>query len=618
MIENSFFYGLFSRFGERASHYFKHSLIGRFFAWVLGMFKESKFFAAVAAEGRVERGFEGSFFGRLLRNPSMSKYTAPHIERSWVLSTVSGICGSLPYVSLRSFGIMVLLMGGIPAGMGFLVDGYTSWVFLAIVALSVPLLLLNRSFAQLHRGSWVLQKGLGFFYITHENYDEREKKYYLPVFVLLGAAIGAAAHLFGLMGLVLASGGIIGGVLVLWRVEFGIFAAAFFAPILPTMLIIALVAGTIGSFAIKVLFTGGIKMKFGYTDVFVLLFMGIMAYGLVVSYHFASTLPALLVYLLFVTFYFVVKNTLDTKEKLLAAAAVIATSGLFVALFGIWQRVTGNFTMTEAWLDMDMFGAATVRIYSTLDNPNVLGSFLIFIVILAFAMLYYYKDFLHKFMALGIFAAASLCLVLTHSRGAWLGMLLAAGLFALMRDRRLVGLGILALMAAPFIIPPEIIYRFLSIGDMTDTSTSFRMSIYLGAIDMLRVFWPIGIGQGVENFNYIYNMFAFSAVFTQHAHNLYLQIMIYWGIGGIFTFFAVLGGFFKGLFKKVACSPVEHRTLAAALAAGMAGFLLMGLTDNVWYNFRMVGFFWLIMAVGAALSNIETEVECYDQKTGKI
>jgi O-antigen ligase len=387
-------------------------------------------------------------------------------------------------------------------------------------------------------------------------------------------------------------------------VEIGIFATAFLAPILPTMLILGLIAATIFAFAVKLFLTGGASIKFELTDVFVLLFGALIAYGLVISYNIASSAPVAAIYILFVMFYFVIKNTINTRAKLMGLVATVATSGLFVALFGIWQRVTGNFVMTDAWLDLDFFGTATVRIYSTLENPNVLGGYLIFITILAFAMIYYYKDYIHKLFALGIFGAASLCMVLTHSRGAWLGLIFAAGLFALMRDRRLVFLGIIALIAAPFLIPPEIIQRFLSIGDLADTSTSYRLSIWLGAIDMLRVFWPIGIGQGVENFNFIYNMFAYSAVYTQHSHNLYLQIIIYWGISGIILFLLIIGGFFKGLFRTIAQSNAELKTLAAAIAAGMAGFLLKGFTDNVWYNFRVLAFFWIIIAIGAVIANI--------------
>ncbi|MCL2753100.1 MAG: O-antigen ligase family protein, partial [Defluviitaleaceae bacterium] len=270
------------------------------------------------------------------------------------------------------------------------------------------------------------------------------------------------------------------------------------------------------------------------------------------------------------------------------------------------QRITGNFGMTASWIDTGMFGTVD-RIYSTLENPNVLGGYLIFIVIISFAMIYYYKDAWHKLFALGIFGAAGLCVVFTHSRGAWLGLLVAAGLFALIRERRLIFLGVLGLIVAPFIIPPEILMRFLSIGDMADTSTSYRVSIWLGSVDMIQVFWPSGIGQGVENFNFVYNLFALSAAFTQHTHMLYLQIMVYWGIAGIGMFLLIMGGLFKNLIHAITNSDNAIKTLGAALFAAMAGYMVKAFTDNVWYNFRIFAFFWVIVALGIALANISKQ-----------
>ena len=622
MIEQSFFIGLAKRFVAWLSNAYKHSSIGLVFAAIGGFFVRlwtgSRAHATLTRPGRMETGFASGITGKLLKNPGLSKYFAAHINNSRIISTVSAICNDLAHTSLRSFGAMFALAGAIPVAFGLLVNGLLSgWLFLVVTGFGGLLMLVNRSFAQLFHGSFILQKGLGFFFVKAEDLAPREARSHVLVFAALGVILGLAGHLLGLMGFIMATGALVGGVLILWRVEVGIFAAAFFIPILPTMLILGLVAATIASFAIKVFLTGTIKLKFNYLDVFVLLFAGLIAYGLVITYNIASSRPVVLVYILFVMFYFVVKNTINTRDKLMATVAIIATSGLFVALFGIWQRLTGNFVMTQAWLDADFFGTATVRIYSTLENPNVLGGYLIFIAILAFAMMYYYKDYIHKLFALGIFGAAGLCMLWTHSRGAWLGLILAAGLFALMRDRRLVILGILALFLAPLVIPPEVLQRFLSIGDMADTSTSYRVSIWLGATDMLRVFWPIGIGQGVENFTYIYNMYAFSAVYTQHSHNLYLQIMIYWGIAGITLFLMTIGGFFKGLFRAVVRAPLEIKTLAAAVSAGMAGFLLKGLTDNVLYNFRVLAFFWVIVALGVALANLKWEGE-EDGKKAKV
>lgn len=436
------------------------------------------------------------------------------------------------------------------------------------------------------------------------------KKYLWAVALAAIYAVGmgiAAIHLDFVM-VFMASFGLLAAAMVFYKTEVGIFAAAFLTPLLPTMLILALLALTVLSYITRLIFTNTAKLSFNLVDVFVLFFGLVVVISVFVSYNAASSVPVAAVYLLFVLFFFTVKNNINTKGKLYAIFSLMALSGLLVALYGIYQRVTGQFVMTDAWVDADFFDESLVRIYSTLENPNVLGEYLIFINIFAFSMLYYFKNYLYKLGALGIFGAAALCMVFTQSRGAWLGLLVAAMVFVLIRDRRLIVLGVMALIAAPFIIPPEIIARFISIGDMADSSTAFRVSIWLASLDMARVFWPIGIGLGTDNFVFIYNIYAYSAAYALHSHNLFLQIIITLGIGGFIAFIGYMLCFFKsGVKTSVESKDKFVKTASAAMAAAMAGFMAQGFVDNTWFNYRVTAFFWLILALGAALINISKE-----------
>ena len=55
----------------------------------------------------------------------------------------------------------------------------------------------------------------------------------------------------------------------------------------------------------------------------------------------------------------------------------------------------------------------------------------------------------------------------------------------------------------PFVLPETIINRFLSIGNMADSSTSYRVYIWLGTIAMLKDYWFCGIGPGAAAFNQV-------------------------------------------------------------------------------------------------------------------
>jgi O-antigen ligase len=240
------------------------------------------------------------------------------------------------------------------------------------------------------------------------------------------------------------------------------------------------------------------------------------------------------------------------------------------------------------------------RIYSTWDNPNVLGEYLLFIIPLAAACLYYAKKDIHKIAAAVTGITAALCIAFTFSRGAWLGLLLAALFFVLLFDRRLVWFGGLGLLLSPLLIPKSMIERFLSIGNLTDGSTSYRVNIWLASLRMLAVFWPIGIGMSVRVFTLVYGKFAFNGVYAPHSHNLYLQLTVDTGVWGLLLFCAIMAVFFKNLLVGNGADK-GLSAVKAALVAGMSGFLLQGMTDNVWYNFRMVCFFWLILSAAAII-----------------
>jgi O-antigen ligase len=455
-------------------------------------------------------------------------------------------------------------------------------------------------FAPLYNGSWFLQTAGQFFFVG--KLTEKPRTTPLPAYFIVAAVVVTAFVLLPFQLFVMAVGGVLGGVIILWRVEVGVFVSALAVPILPTMLVVGLCGVTFLSWLVAVCVTGRVKLVLGGIDALVLIFGATVALSVLISFNRADSLPVAAVYLIFAAFYFVVRSVINTRQKLLAAVSTLALGGLLVSAFGLWQYVTGNFTMADYWIDEEMFGEGVARIYSTLANPNMLGQYLIFIVIIAFGMLYYMKGALMKLAAMGILGAAGLTMLLTHSRGAWLGLIFAMGIFTLLRDRRLIILAVIALFAAPFVLPPEVITRFMSIGDLTETSTWYRLSLWEGAVSVLRTFWLSGIGPGEDNFAFIYHLYALSAAYTRHSHNFFLQVMIEYGVVGIVAVMAAVAVFAKR--QMVAgvthTSDSARRTVAAVLLAGVAGFLLAGLMDHVWYNLRLMAFFWVIIALGAS------------------
>ena len=161
-------------------------------------------------------------------------------------------------------------------------------------------------------------------------------------------------------------------------------------------------------------------------------------------------------------------------------------------------------------MDEEMFEDIKMRIYSTLENPNVLGEYILLVLPLAVGLMWTKKGVLAKLFYLGAAAVMFVALILTFSRGCWIGLMLSAAIFITLVAGKLWGLGLIALPIIPIVLPESIINRFMSIGDMKDTSTSYRVYIWFGTILMLKDFWLSGIGMGTEAFQSVYPFYSYN------------------------------------------------------------------------------------------------------------
>jgi len=262
------------------------------------------------------------------------------------------------------------------------------------------------------------------------------------------------------------------------------------------------------------------------------------------------------------------------------------------------------------WLDTEMFDDISGRVYSTLENPNVLGEYLIFTISITLARMWQVSLYKLKFVYLCTLLLQLVCMVLTYSRGCWIALVVIAVVFLMCNAKKIIGLGVLAVCAVPFVLPENILFRLASIGDMTDSSTSYRVYIWQGTINMLKEFWITGVGIGEQAYRSIYNLFSLGNIIAPHPHNLFLLILSMVGIVGFVVFIWGLVCFFKYVGKSVR---EGHKILATALIAGMLGFLLQSMFDNTWYNYRIFFFYFAMLAIGASLQNIGKQAVISDE-----
>ena len=162
-----------------------------------------------------------------------------------------------------------------------------------------------------------------------------------------------------------------------------------------------------------------------------------------------------------------------------------------------------------------------------------------------------------------------------------------------------------------FYLPEQVLRRFQSIGSMTDSSAHYRSNTWRGVLRMLRAH-PFGIGSGESAFRSVFPYYAVSGTETvMHAHQIFLEVAVEIGVVGLVLFLLVL----FHIFASVVCfcrksREGAHRTEGVALTSAVAGALVMGLFDSLWYH---NGLYWLFWSVVALLQNV-LEEECHEQK----
>lgn len=372
------------------------------------------------------------------------------------------------------------------------------------------------------------------------------------------------------------------------------------APVLPTMAVLGLTAIAYCSLALNLVRDRSRRLAWAPTNRYILLYAAIYMAGTLFSINLRSSLNPGLLTVCFVLFSLVLFNAVDSRNQLDVLLDGVVLVGAAVAAYGILQYMFRWGYQSASWVDSDMFSSIEFRVPSTLDNPNMLGQYLILMVPVGGAKLLSARGWPRRLLYLGCCTLMCVCMILTFSRGAWLGLLFAGAVFVVLLNPRLILLAPAALAALWFLLPETVISRFTSIGDMTDGSTTYRVSIWLGTLDMLKHYWLCGIGPGDEAFNRVYPAFSYNSINAPHSHNLFLQLVCDAGITALAVFLILIFVYFRMM-----CAALHRekdwtsRMYQTAFTGGVCGFLVQAMTDYSFYNYRVLFIFWAYLALGA-------------------
>ena len=525
-------------------------------------------------------------------------------QNSSIVALVDRIVKAMWSMPVKVYGAAFICIGIVYGGFSYLRLGHISVAMVVGTLIVGCIMCFPRTSLKGLLSSSVIGKLIGL--------HEEDDKYDNPTSLNYGIAIAVSA-LWSLTAVYvtptyafLGVAGLAFLVAILYMPEVGIYFAVALAPFIPTMALAGLMAVTAVCFVFKLIFSTGYKFYTDATGVFVAVFALLLIIAGITSYSLASSIKIALLEVLFLFSYFLIMTLFRQRKKIMLLLFIYVTSALFTGFVGIYQNISGM--VDQTWVDSELFNGLWLRVYSTFENPNVYGEYLLLTVFVSAALALISKKLIGKIYYSGVTVVLLINLALTYSRGCYLAVLFGMFVFICFCARKLLILAAAGVIASPLVLPSSIIQRFTSITNLSDSSTSYRINIWRGTLDMLKDFWALGTGLGSEAYNKIYPRYALAAVTAPHAHCLFLQIAAEMGIGGLLIFLCVVFCFFnENVTAFLRMKDWRNKVLTAAFISAGGAFLFESIFEYTWYNYRVFLIFFMFLAMANAVAQLAKE-----------
>ncbi len=299
----------------------------------------------------------------------------------------------------------------------------------------------------------------------------------------------------------------------------------------------------------------------------------------------------------FILWFYVFSRYLDTDRKSERMTGGLILTGGILGVHGIIQYVTGVETPAN-WMDAAE-GVRSVRVFSVVESPNILGSLMVLIIPVALARaLQIQGTGRRQTFYIAVLASMAICLILTLSRGAWLGMVVALIVFSVAWNPKwIAGMAFAGGMAC--LIPP--VHRrmsyLLSSRYIMSSVTGGRLFGYRTGWEMfINNLWT-GVGQGHFGGAVAMNhRDLFPNTFYMDSY--WLKTAVEMGIFGLAAWFIVVYALFAWSVRAIRTTmDRDARLVIIGGFSGMMGVLVHNFFENVFEVPYMVIYFWMVAAI---------------------
>lgn len=400
-------------------------------------------------------------------------------------------------------------------------------------------------------------------------------------------------------------------------------------PFVPTGLIGLLLGCCIAFWVLLTLCDDPAEPRSGFTPIhlLVVLYWGIATIAAALSPLKTLAFLGLGKLSLYLLFFIFMARVLRSPRLRSWIIAVFLHVSLVVSVYGLRQWFFGAAALAT-WVDPDSPLANTTRVYSFLGNPNLLAAYLIPAIALSVAAIFAWRGWLPKLLAMTMALINTACLLLTQSRGGWIGVAVAACVLVVLlrywwsprlpKFLRIWALpllfgGLVGVLVLGFLFVTPFRYRIASIfAGSGDSSNAFRLNVWAAVLNMIHDRPILGFGPGDGVFKRIYPLYSRARFSALSAYSVLLEITVETGLIGLTAFLWLLlvtfnQGFVQLQRLRKLANP-DGFWLIGGLTA-MAGLLGHGAVDTVWYRPEVNMLWWMSVAIVTSYYTAQTQSE---------
>jgi putative inorganic carbon (HCO3(-)) transporter len=316
----------------------------------------------------------------------------------------------------------------------------------------------------------------------------------------------------------------------------------------------------------------------------------------------------------YVCFYYVVIDWCHTEDNTRTLLKVLMASTIVVAIFGLWQAVSGGYTAVYDFLypiqeEISQIPAWEGRITSFLEHYNGLAGYLNLVIPFCLAFAMGGTDPVLRTLSRWCLALAGIALLLTQSRGgllAFIAILLVHVCFSA-RDRKTRVRRVALALVACLLVAAVAGFFFQRLTEIDDFTAVSRMAIWGGAFTVF-VRSPV-LGTGFGNLRGLMGgLLNLPDGWTGDAHNLYLELLAETGVLGFLVFGLLMTLSMRTALRQLRWTDNHFNKMTAlAIFAVICGVLVHGMVDYLFHTTPQVtALFFLVLGLLTAQASLHT------------